>query len=113
MLSLQICLDLLTAELSTAITSGGLSEQLGSDALRLELWVMIETFGRLRDQLLLLEERVGGGREQEGVGAGLPGSVRDMFDVWVRALQRIYDNFGVVEGEARTLSDVLEGLDEG
>src|SRR5262249_15726801 len=48
-LSLQICLDLLTRELSSAISDR--RQKPGNEISALQVWVMIEAFERLRDQV--------------------------------------------------------------
>ncbi|KAF9876020.1 hypothetical protein CkaCkLH20_06466 [Colletotrichum karsti] len=73
-LSLQICTDLLTKELSTAM----LDRQLGSgeDISSLQIWVMIEAYERLRDQV----------REKEGLQ-----NMEPVFDNWLAALYSLHD----------------------
>ncbi len=99
-LGLQICLDLLTEELVAA--ADGASEQLGSDMSRLKVWLMIEAFERLRGRLLELQQVVDArtdktsgevdvGDVAEGEAEESLIQVESMMNVWIRALQRIYD----------------------
>lgn len=103
-ITLQICFELLTNELLAATTS--LSEGLGTrtSELRLPLWLMIEAYEHLRDQLLEWASR--NGRE-----AGRLERVEMMFEIWVKSLQNIYENLGVILGDAHGLSEVVE-MDE-
>lgn len=78
-LSLQICLDLLTRELSSAATEG--PQRSGTEAAALQIWVMIEAYEKLRDQLH--ESRL-------GPDEALP--LEMMFDMWLRALYTIHDS---------------------
>ncbi|GAB1310674.1 hypothetical protein MFIFM68171_00884 [Madurella fahalii] len=102
-LSLQICLELLTDELSAATTR--LSDSCGNETseLRLPLWLMIEVYEHLRDRLLGCMSRNREERERLT-------EVRAMFDVWVRALQTIYENLGVVSSDAHRLPDVVDEI---
>jgi len=77
-LSLQICLDLLTRELASGMTER--PQRNGSDVLALQIWVMIEAYERVRDQLL--DARL---RQDELQPLEL------MFDMWLRALYTIHD----------------------
>jgi hypothetical protein len=84
-LSLQICLDLLTRELSSAVadrrqgTTG--RTRPGSEISALQVWLMIEAFERLRDQVAEMRLAVGGAT-----------GVEVMFDTWLRALYTIHDS---------------------
>lgn len=79
-LSLQICLDLLTRELSSALLAGQPGRSCtGTSAL--QVWVMIEAYERLRDQIL---ERSHGSEESRSLAA--------MFDMWLRALYSLHDS---------------------
>ncbi|KAK3402338.1 hypothetical protein B0T20DRAFT_137042 [Sordaria brevicollis] len=111
-LSLQICLDLLTRDLSTHLMPGlrhrrdrnsgtGLGkgggkggkggEGMSTETAALQVWVMIEGYEKLREELLQEE---GGGKEN---GGGLGGGreqrevVAKMLETWLKALYRIYD----------------------
>ena len=77
-LSLQIGLDLLTRELATGLTDR--PQRSGSDVVALQIWVMIEAYERVRDQLL--DARL---RQDELQPLEL------MFDMWLRALYTIHD----------------------
>ncbi|KAK6855347.1 hypothetical protein PG995_008879 [Apiospora arundinis] len=76
--SLQIAVDLLTRELSSA--ARGIPLKPSSETSALQVWVMIEAYEKLRDQVL--ERRMP--REQER-------SMLAMFDGWLEALQKIHD----------------------
>lgn len=120
-LSLQICLDLLTRELSSAMMLGGgrgtsSSKRqprgpLGPDVSALQVWVMIEAYERLRDVVLELAGRdinhsMGGtsdvgerDREQQQAAALKP--VEQMLDVWLRALYTVHDTLAEEAAEER------------
>lgn len=83
-LGLQICLDLLAKEMSAATAD---MRELGSEVTKLELLLMIEAYGRLRDKLLWRTSTGSGMEELEGLKA-----VHAMFNVWIGALERIYDD---------------------
>ncbi|KAM7199449.1 hypothetical protein V8F33_004476 [Rhypophila sp. PSN 637] len=96
-LSLQICLDLLTRDLSSGLKGAGLSVGRGesndtSNTSALQVWVMIEAYERLRDQLFA---EASSGRLRE-VGLEELGSMGLMMDMWLRALYSIHD--GLVGG---------------
>ncbi|KAK1759560.1 hypothetical protein QBC47DRAFT_110843 [Echria macrotheca] len=78
-LSLQICLDLLTRDLSSALASRPSRSTPETSAL--QVWVMIEAYERLRDQLA-------GGR----VGREEQGPLETMFDMWLGALYAVHDS---------------------
>ena len=84
-LSLQICLDLLTRELSSAIADR--PRRVGHEASALQIWVMIEAYERLRDQVADM-------RLQNDETRG----VELMFDTWLGALYAIHDS---IAGDAR------------
>ncbi len=78
-LSLQICLDLLTRDLSSALASRPGRSTPETSAL--QVWVMIEAYEKLRDHLgeaLLTRDEL---RPMEM-----------MFDMWLRALYTIHDS---------------------
>ncbi|KAL2144815.1 hypothetical protein VTI28DRAFT_8477 [Corynascus sepedonium] len=96
--SLQICLDLLTRELSSAMSLSSSSWQHGGDGSRggglhthpptlsagtsaLQVWVMIEAYERLRDQMAELGAT--GNYEQAR-------EMERMFDMWLRALYSVH-----------------------
>jgi hypothetical protein len=77
--SLQIALDLLTRELSSVVA--GRPQHNGRDTAALQVWVMIEAYERLRDQVTRIESPNG---RCEKVGA--------MFDCWLTALYSIHSS---------------------
>ncbi|KZL85012.1 mating-type switching protein swi10 [Colletotrichum incanum] len=77
-LSLQIAADLLTRELSTTMLNR--SQQMGTDMSSLQIWVMIEAYERLRDQVMEM------GQQNEDVK-----NMEAMFDTWLRALYNMHD----------------------
>ncbi|KAK4252421.1 hypothetical protein C7999DRAFT_10033 [Corynascus novoguineensis] len=95
--SLQICLDLLTRELSSAMPLSSSSWQCGGDGggggphthpptlsagtSALQVWVMIEAYERLRDQMAELGAT--GNYEQAR-------EMERMFDMWLRALYSVH-----------------------
>ena len=97
-LSLQICLELLTRELSTAVS--GTRHKTGTETAALQIWVMIEAYERLRDQAAEM-------RLSPGEASG----VETMFDTWLMALYSIHDSLAA---EARREVDEgdYEGLQE-
>ncbi len=78
-LSLQICMDLLTRDLSSAIS--GRRARASPDAAALQIWVMIEAYERLRDQLLDMRLPYEDSRP-----------LGQMFDMWLRTLYSIHDS---------------------
>ncbi|KAI0105059.1 hypothetical protein GGR51DRAFT_520693 [Nemania sp. FL0031] len=83
-LDLQTCLNLLTRELSSTIHSAPV--QAGADTTALQVWVMIEAYEKLRDQILTSHE---GGAED--------GPLRAMLDTWLKALRSVHD--GMIGGD--------------
>ncbi|KHN99037.1 uncharacterized protein MAM_02735 [Metarhizium album ARSEF 1941] len=73
----QIGFDMLARELSTAVADR--SSRVGRDASGLQIWVMIEAYERLRDQVCSMETR-----DPELQCA------RAMFDSWLAALRAIH-----------------------
>ncbi|KAI1758043.1 hypothetical protein F4782DRAFT_476203 [Xylaria castorea] len=88
---LQTCLDLLTKELSSAVNRSPV--QPNADASALQIWVMIEAYEKLRDQVLRTHE--GGIQESP---------LRATFDTWLKALHSIHDEMTGCDGQ-RSESD--------
>ncbi|KAI1374450.1 hypothetical protein F4677DRAFT_426131 [Hypoxylon crocopeplum] len=76
--SLQICLDLLGRELSSA--ASGSSVRPSTETSALQVWLMIEAYERLRDKVLDMQLD----RDQER-------SLLTMLDTWVKALYTVHD----------------------
>ncbi|KAK3941605.1 hypothetical protein QBC46DRAFT_97529 [Diplogelasinospora grovesii] len=92
-LSLQICLDLLTKDLASAMTNSGRANS-DTTSAALEVWVMIEAYERLRDKMLSeSESRLPFYYEQRR-------PVEMMFDMWLRALYTIHDALTGYDGRA-------------
>ncbi|KAK0628939.1 hypothetical protein B0T17DRAFT_614788 [Bombardia bombarda] len=93
-LSLQICLDFLMRDLTSALKGGfqNQNQNRGAGARdetsALQVWVMIEAYERLRDRLM----------EARQLRYEDKRSVVMMFDTWLRALYRIHDGL-VGEGD--------------
>ncbi|KAI1338770.1 hypothetical protein F5Y15DRAFT_385266 [Xylariaceae sp. FL0016] len=87
--SLQICFDLLTRELSSA--AGGTSIRPSTETSALQIWVMIEAYERLRDQ-------VGG----MGLADGQAGVAEAMFDMWLKALYALHDQMTSQDGRSES-----------
>ncbi|KAH6981307.1 hypothetical protein BKA56DRAFT_673714 [Ilyonectria sp. MPI-CAGE-AT-0026] len=100
-LSLQICLDLLTRELSSAVADRPVRS--GPDNAALQIWVMIEAYERLRDQVARMALRNGNGEV---------GKVTQIFDTWLCALYSIHESMaaGAVlnEGDYSGLEESLD-----
>ncbi|KAK0742425.1 hypothetical protein B0T21DRAFT_361343 [Apiosordaria backusii] len=94
-LSLQICLDLLTRDLASALASR--PSRTNSETSALQVWVMIEAYERLRDQL-----------SNAGLGCEEYGALESMLNLWLRALYSIHDN--ITGGDQRSESDYGEEL---
>ncbi|KAK1448881.1 hypothetical protein CMEL01_08196 [Colletotrichum melonis] len=77
-LSLQIAMDLLTRELSTSMLDN--SHKTGTDVSSLQVWVMIEAYERLRDQVLEARRQTDDAQNLETV-----------FDTWLKALYNLHD----------------------
>ncbi|KAI3324410.1 hypothetical protein HD806DRAFT_522195 [Xylariaceae sp. AK1471] len=75
---LQICLDLLTRKLSSVVN--GSPARINADTSALQIWVMIEAYEKLRDQVLETHE-----------GGVNDGPLKTMFDTWLKALHSIHD----------------------
>ncbi|CAJ2505481.1 Uu.00g128750.m01.CDS01 [Anthostomella pinea] len=76
--SLQICFDLLTRELSSAVSASPVRPSAETSAL--QIWVMIEAYERLRDQLLIMQ-----------LGDIQTSLMEAIFDMWLRTLYTIHD----------------------
>ncbi|KAI5866152.1 hypothetical protein GGS23DRAFT_371444 [Durotheca rogersii] len=76
--SLQICFDLLARELSSAANGSSLRPSAETSAL--QVWVMIEAYERLRDQVL--DMRLSSDQEH---------SLDAMIDTWLKALYAVHD----------------------
>lgn len=79
-LSLQIATNLLSKELSCAVSNEALRAP--TDVRQLQTWVMIEAYEALRDQVL-----------QMGLPADESEALRAAFGMWLRALYRVHDSF--------------------
>lgn len=81
-LGLQICMDLLTRELASSLrrTSPRRTAD-SSEVPSLQVWLMIEAYEKLRDQVL--DMRLG--REQEH-------ALDDMLGMWLGALYKVHDD---------------------
>lgn len=88
---LQICLDLLTKELSSAMNR--MPTQPNADTAALQVWFMIEAYEKLRDQILRTHE----GETQNG-------TLKASLDTWITALHSIHDGM-VGADEQRSESD--------
>ncbi|KAK7943131.1 uncharacterized protein PG986_012244 [Apiospora aurea] len=95
--SLQIAVDLLTRELSSA--ARGIPLRPSSETAALQVWVMIEAYEKLRDQVL--ERRMP--EEQER-------AMLAMFDTWLESLQKIHDEMTGGDGTVSesVYNDALE-----
>ncbi|KAF7547891.1 hypothetical protein G7Z17_g7411 [Cylindrodendrum hubeiense] len=100
-LSLQICLDLLTRELSSAMADRPVRS--GPNNAALQIWVMIEAYERLRDQVANTALRNGNGEV---------GKVTQIFDSWLCALYSIHDSMAAGafpnEGDYSGLEESLD-----
>ncbi|KAI2617775.1 hypothetical protein GGR54DRAFT_195486 [Hypoxylon sp. NC1633] len=76
--SLQICLDLLGRELSSAASGSALRPSAETSAL--QVWVMIEAYERLQEKVLDMQLD----RDQER-------SLHAMLDTWIKALYTVHD----------------------
>ncbi|KAI1155082.1 hypothetical protein F4825DRAFT_408712 [Nemania diffusa] len=91
---LQTCLDLLTRELSSAVHSS--PAQSSADTAALQVWVMIEAYEKLRDQVIKINER--GGQDDP---------LKTAFDTWLQALHSVHDGMTGDDGQ-RSESDYGE-----
>ncbi|KAK3995849.1 hypothetical protein QBC44DRAFT_14608 [Cladorrhinum sp. PSN332] len=78
-LSLQICLDLLTRDLSSALASR--PSRSSPETSALQVWVMIEAYEKLRDQL-----------SEKRLGCEETGTLEAMLNTWLRALYSVHDS---------------------
>ncbi|KAK3303445.1 uncharacterized protein B0T15DRAFT_275259 [Chaetomium strumarium] len=106
--SLQICLDLLTRELSAAIggsrpashssSSSSPESESNSGMSALQVWAMIEAYERLRDQLVEIGTTTattashGRKDDDEDEDGRRAREMERMFDMWLRALYAIHDS---------------------
>ncbi|KAI0535447.1 hypothetical protein GGR58DRAFT_441390 [Xylaria digitata] len=88
---LQTCLGLLTKELSSALNKSPSSSS--TDTTALQIWIMIEAYENLRDQVLSTSER-----------GGQNGPLKATFDTWLKALRSVHDRMTGGDGE-RSESD--------
>lgn len=88
-LSLQICLDLLTRDLSSALASR--PGRSSSETSALQVWVMIEAYEKLRDELF-----------GERLGCEETGTLEAMLNMWLRALYTIHDSLTVHKGGSQS-----------
>ena len=81
-LRLQICMDLLTRDLASTMTGrrGQGGPPMAPETAALQVWVMIEAYERLREELLDMRLRYEDSRPLE-----------QMFDMWLRSLYSIHD----------------------
>lgn len=79
-LSLQIATNLLSRELSCAVSNEALRAP--TDVRQLQVWVMIEAYEAVRDQVL-----------QMALPADEREALEGAFGVWLRALYRVHDGF--------------------
>lgn len=92
-LGLQICTDLLTRELATAMLRR--PGDTTTDTSALQILVMIEAYERLRDQVTKIQHQQGG-----------LGNMESMFDTWLGSL---YSLHGRLSGEARLRGEMRAG----
>ncbi|KAI1411066.1 hypothetical protein F5Y13DRAFT_166331 [Hypoxylon sp. FL1857] len=83
--SLQICLDLLGRELSSAVS--GLSLRPSAETSSLQVWVMIEAYERLRDKIF--DMRLDHAQER---------ALNTMLDTWIKALYAVHDRMTGCDG---------------
>ncbi|KAK7426571.1 hypothetical protein QQZ08_006901 [Neonectria magnoliae] len=98
-LSLQICLNLLTRELFAAVEDG--PHRNSPDSAALQVWVMIEAYEKLRDQVASMT-----------VGNGELENVCTIFDTWLSALYAIHETMTLgalpSEGDYAGLEETLD-----
>lgn len=95
-LSLQICVTLLVNELKSVMErrdSGyegiGPDEEHLTTTSPLQIWLMIEAYDRLRDQMLA---------KDTGLSPREAKSLEAMFDTWMKALYRVHEKVAVENG---------------
>ncbi|KAK3504133.1 hypothetical protein B0T13DRAFT_150735 [Neurospora crassa] len=137
-LSLQICLDLLTRDLSAHLMPGlryrqtrnsteGMKNGLSTETAALQAWVMIEGYEKLKEELLMRERKQQQEQQQQQQQLGEEKcedskkkdmkTVKTMLETWLSALYRIYDELSVeafegMRGEENG-EENGEGSDEG
>ncbi|KPM34750.1 hypothetical protein AK830_g11819 [Neonectria ditissima] len=98
-LSLQICLNLLTRELFAAVEDG--PHRNSADSAALQVWVMIEAYEKLRDQVASMT-----------VGNGELENVCTIFDTWLSALYAIHETMTLgalpSEGDYAGMEETLD-----
>ena len=105
-LSLQICIDLLVRDLTSAIANNQNKSRRSSSesSASLQVWVMIEAYERLREQVL----------DSEPARHGDARPLEAMFDTWLRALYSVHDSLAgdgrTSEGEYEVLELAIEEL---
>ncbi|TQN70914.1 hypothetical protein CSHISOI_04519 [Colletotrichum shisoi] len=77
-LSLQIAMDLLARELSATMLDR--SQHMGTEISSLQIWVMIEAYERLRDQVVEMSQQNEDTKNMEA-----------MFDTWLQALYSMHE----------------------
>ncbi|KAI1326784.1 hypothetical protein F5Y16DRAFT_400095 [Xylariaceae sp. FL0255] len=77
--SLQICFDLLTRELASAVS--GSTNHVNDQTSALQIWVMIEAYEKLRDQLL----------RERGVSNGEKMTLAATLGTWIKGLHAVHD----------------------
>lgn len=94
-LGLQICMDLLTRDLSSSIASR--PSRASPEVTALQIWVMIEAYERLRDQLYDMRLPYEDKRPLE-----------QMFDMWLRSLYSIHASLNEQSRDCESDYDALE-----
>ncbi|KAI0155128.1 hypothetical protein GGR57DRAFT_88384 [Xylariaceae sp. FL1272] len=84
--SLQICLDLLTRELSSAVSGSTLRPS--AETSSLQLWVMIEAYEKLRDQVVNTQSN-----EAD------KSAMMATFDLWLKSLHAIHSKMSGDDGQ--------------
>jgi hypothetical protein len=99
-LSLQICVDLLARDLGPAVTNR--PRRTPTEETALQVWIMIEAYERLREQIL-----------DSGLRYDEVLSLEVMFDTWLKALYRVHGS--LIGSEQASVSDYdeLERATEG
>lgn len=99
-LSLQICVDLLARDLGPAVTNR--PRRTPTEETALQVWIMIEAYERLREQIL-----------DSGLRYDEVLSLEVMFDTWLKALYRVHGS--LIGSDRASVSDYdeLERATEG